>query len=247
MSDKGYYCCPRDRSQDPDSCKGSISKPRCESSPNNCQWSPSSCPAPKPKPPAPKGSCVDAGVGYPDCAKAANQSEAACAALQGKCVWCKTADQICTTGKDCCTPLRCVKGVCAAPKPPVPGQGPKYTCMGGGMCVAQQISDCSDYKYPKSCYNTQAECQDKCKVPSQGPSYICSPGLGCHLDSRAPGTGKDGTRYSDMDKCNAACKSSPSPSSKGLSTAAKVALGITIAALLAVVIFLIYSEMQNKK
>ena len=83
-------------------------------------------------------------------------------------------------------------------------------------------------------------------TPSEG-SYICSPGLGCHPDSRAAGTGPDGTRYSDMDKCNAACKSSPSPSSKGLSTAAKVALGITIAALLAVVIFLIYSEMQNKK
>ena len=44
-----------------------------------------------------------------------------------------------------------------------------------------------------------------------GFSFMCSPGLGCHKDSRAPGQGSDGVRYSNMEACESACQQRPHP------------------------------------
>ena len=52
--------------------------------------------------------------------------------------------------------------------------------------------------------STRQPCGFVCnKSPTPTPplhpsSYICSPGLGCHADSRSPGKGSDGVRYSNL-------------------------------------------------
>lgn len=56
------------------------------------------------------GKCTDAGVGYPDCAKAYNQTKEACSAMQGKCIW-----KDCTTNTDetaCQSPCKWTDSSC---------------------------------------------------------------------------------------------------------------------------------------
>jgi len=60
-----------------------------------------------------------------------------------------------------------------------------------------------------------AKCNGSGPTPSPRPvgafSFVCSPGVGCHRDNRAPGHGKDGVRYSNLQACQSKCKSHHGP------------------------------------
>ena len=62
--------------------------------------------------------------------------------------------------------------------------------------------------------NQDLYCNGACPLVSRpsppSNSFICSPGLGCHLDSRSPGSGSDGVRYKLKQDCEAKCRK-PSP------------------------------------
>ena len=77
----------------------------------------------------------------------------------------------------------------------------------------------------------------------------CNQGYEAAVSSSVNYQGRINTNTKKRQPCGFVCNKStgPKPGPKGLSAVVKVIIGITIAALLAVVIFLIYSEMRKEK